>query len=78
MKTAKLFQYGQNQAVELPGEFSFQGTEVFIKSIGNAVVLIPSENSWGSLFNSLDKFSDDFMETREPIAQQRREEVFEG
>lgn len=30
MKTAKLFQNGQSQAVRLPKEFRFEGDEVFI------------------------------------------------
>jgi len=31
MRTAKLFQNGQSQAVRLPKEFRFEGEEVFIK-----------------------------------------------
>ncbi len=77
IKTAKLFQKGQNQMVELPSSFHFEGSKVFIKEMGNAVVLIPSKNSWESLWNSLSKFSDDFMETREQPVQQDREDIFE-
>lgn len=39
------------------------------------VDLIPS--NWQSLFDSLDKFSDDFMEQREQPALQERESLFE-
>lgn len=41
MDTAKLFQSGRSQAVRLPKEYRFDGTQVFIKRIGDAVVLIP-------------------------------------
>jgi antitoxin VapB len=75
--TAKLFQNGQNQMVELPSGFHFEGSKVFIKEMGNAIVLIPSKNPWESLWNSLSKFSDDFMETRELPVQQDREKLFE-
>ena len=34
MNTAKLFKNGKSQAVRLPREFKFQGTEVYIKRIG--------------------------------------------
>lgn len=61
MKRAKLFQNGQSQAVRLPKEFRFDGTEVFIKKSGSAVVLIPLVDSWDSLISSLDKFSKDYM-----------------
>jgi antitoxin VapB len=64
MKTAKLFQNGQSQAVRLPKEFRFDDSEVFIKKTGNVVQLIPRSDSWNSLFRSLEKFSSDFMGDR--------------
>jgi antitoxin VapB len=64
MKTAKLFQNGQSQAVRLPKEFRFDDSEVFIKKTGNVVQLIPRSDSWNSLFRSLEKFSSDFMDNR--------------
>ncbi|MFZ2955856.1 MAG: type II toxin-antitoxin system VapB family antitoxin [Candidatus Ozemobacteraceae bacterium] len=65
MKSAKLFMNGQSQAVRLPREFRFGGKEVFVKKVGNAVILLPKDNSWDALINSLSKFSDDFMQERE-------------
>ena len=62
MKVAKLFKNGQSQAVRLPKEFRFEGTQVFIKRVGNAVILLPEHDSWQALFDSLDLFSDDFMD----------------
>ncbi|AAR35846.1 AbrB/MazE/SpoVT family DNA-binding domain-containing protein [Geobacter sulfurreducens] len=64
MKTAKIFQNGQSQAVRLPKEFRFEDSEVFIKKSGNVVQLIPRSDSWNSLFGSLKKFSRDFMSER--------------
>ena len=77
MKTAKLFQNGQSQAVRLPKEFRFEGDEVIIRRSGNTVVLIPAKHSWDVLVDSLDKFSADFMENRDQPAQQNREDLFE-
>ncbi len=77
METAKLFRNGQSQAVRLPKEFRFEGEKVFIKRVGNAVVLIPYQDSWETLFESLDQFSDDFMEDRAQPAQGERESPFE-
>ena len=72
MKTAKLFRNGQSQAVRLPKEFRFEDDHVFVKKTGNVVMLIPARGSWESLFNSLNKFSDDFMvERRQPKLQKR-------
>ena len=77
VKTAKLFQNGQSQAVRLPKEFRFEGDEVFIKKSGSAVVLIPLVNSWDSLIGSLDKFTNDYMADRAQPKQQKRGELFE-
>jgi antitoxin VapB len=77
MKTAKLFQNGQSQAVRLPKEFRFKDDRVYIKKVGDAVILIPYQNPWQSLFDSLDQFSDDFIESREQPAPQNRENIFE-
>ncbi|MGF1539571.1 MAG: antitoxin, partial [Pleurocapsa sp.] len=62
METAKLFQNGQSQAVRLPKKYRFAGDKVIIKRIGKAVVLLPCQDSWEILFDSLEQFSDDFME----------------
>ena len=43
--TAKLFINGRSQAVRLPKEFRFKGTEVKIRREGRKVILEPSETS---------------------------------
>ena len=73
MKTAKLFRNGQSQAVRLPKEFRFKDNHVFIKKSGNIVMLIPAKNSWDSLLNSINKFSNDFMAVRKQPKTQVRE-----
>jgi len=56
-KTAKLFKNGRSQAVRLPMEFRFEGTEVQIERdpvTGNVVLSPPraaaSKESWSELF----------------------------
>jgi len=73
MKTAKLFQNGQSQAVRLPKEFRFEDDHVYVKKSGNVVILIPAHNSWQSLVDSLDQFTDDFMSERKQPKTQVRE-----
>jgi antitoxin VapB len=77
MQTARLFKNGRSQAVRLPKEFRFEGDRVFVKKVGNSVVLIPYQEPWQPLFDSLEQFSDDFMESREQPTQQDREHLFE-
>lgn len=75
MNTVQIITNGDNQTVILPKEFQLQGSEVYIKKIGNAVVLISKENPWQTLFDSLNLFSDDFMSTRQQPDLQEREEL---
>jgi antitoxin VapB len=77
MDTAKLFENGKSQAVRLPKEYRFHGNKVYIKKLGNAVVLIPEQDSWQSLVESIDHFSDDFMAERHQPEVQDREQAFE-
>lgn len=75
MKTAKVFKNGQSQAVRLPKEFRFDEDYVFVKKSGNAVILIPAKHSWETLFDSLKKFSNDFMSDRKQPKVQVREDL---
>jgi len=59
MNTAKLFKNGQSQAVRLPKNCRFIGTEVNVTKIGNAVLLTPMVTSWDRLIKSIDMFPDD-------------------
>ena len=75
MKTAKIYQNGQSQAVRLPKEFRFAESEVFIKRRGRVVYLIPQTDSWDCLFGSLKKFSRDFMTERQQPEGDERESL---
>lgn len=77
MQKAKLFKNGQSQAVRLPKEFRFDGEEVYIHRIGTAVILLPKNQPWKSLLESLDLFSEDFLEDRNQPSHQKREGLFE-
>jgi antitoxin VapB len=61
MQTAKIFQNGRSQAVRIPKEFQFDGTEVIIQKHGDAVILVPHEKAWAVFLEGLNGFSSDFM-----------------
>ena len=73
MKTAKVFRSGNSQAVRIPKEFHLEGEEVEIRKRGGSLILRPTRKSWAALIESLEKFSDDFMEDgrNQPPAQNR-------
>jgi antitoxin VapB len=61
MQTAKIFQNGRSQAIRIPKEFQFDGTEVIIQKHGDAVILVPHEKAWAVFLEGLNGFSSDFM-----------------
>jgi antitoxin VapB len=73
MSTAKVFKSGNSQAVRIPKEFQLDADEVEIRRRGDTLILKPRANSWGPLFDSLTKFSDDFIADgrRQPEVQKR-------
>ncbi len=72
METARLFKNGKSQAVRLPKAYRFHGSQVFIKKMGNSVILIPYHEPWQALVDSLERFSEDFMtERRQPPLEDR-------
>ena len=55
--TAKLFMHGRSQAVRLPKEFRFSGTEVYVRRQGDEVVLSSRPRaSIQSLIDALGEF----------------------
>ena len=65
MKTAKIFRNGRSQAVRLPKEFQFSTDEVYINKVGSVVILVPCEQAWKAMAESLKLFTDDFMAERD-------------
>ena len=61
MQTARLFLNGRSQAVRLPKEYQFSGDNVYIKRVGEAVVLFPVSKEWEIFLHGLNNFSEDFM-----------------
>lgn len=76
MDTAKIFQNGKSQAIRLPKEYRFAGTKVYVKRVGNTVVLIPEHQSWQTLIDSLALFSEDVFTDRDQPSSQVREDAF--
>ena len=72
---AKLFQSGRSQAVRLPKEYRFQGSEVAVKHFGNGLLLLPIEDPWQMLEAGLEAFEPGFVLSREQPEQQMRDAI---
>ena len=75
MDTARLFQSGRSQAVRLPKEYRFVGTEVVVKHFGNGVLLLPVDDPWQMLAAGLAAFEPGFVLAREQPEDQVRAEI---
>jgi len=75
-RIAKLFLNGRSQAVRLPADFRFEGSEIFIRQDPTTGDLILSRRpeSWDSLFKLRREASipGEFMADRQDEAPQRR------
>ena len=75
MDTARIFPSGRSQAVRLPKEYRFEGTDVLIKHFGNGVLLLPIDKSWAMLEAALEEFEPGFQLKRDQTEEQTREEM---
>lgn len=64
MNTAKVFITGRSQAVRLPKEYRFKGSELMVAKLDGMVVLYPRQKGWDLLEKSLERFTDDFATRR--------------
>jgi Virulence-associated protein and related proteins len=73
MLSSKVFISGNSQAIRLPKEYQVEDKELYIQKIGRTIILFPKKNPWESFENSLEEFSDDFMNDgrNQPNSQER-------
>ena len=62
-----------SQMIKIPDTFKIDDDKVYLKKVGNTIYIIPFHNPWQSMVDSLDNFSEDFMEDRHQPNQQARE-----
>lgn len=72
IKTVKLFKTGGSQAVRLPKECRFEGTDVHYHKVRPALVLLPHKGSWETLFETCREFSPGFMSQRKQLELEKR------
>jgi len=75
-RTAKLFRNGRSQAVRLPSDFRFEGSEVFVRrdpATGD-VILSRRPQSWDSFFQLTKEAGElkDFLSDRKDGTPQKR------
>jgi antitoxin VapB len=81
-RTAKIFMTGRSQAVRLPADFRFEGSEVFVRRDPRTgdVILSRKPDSWDGLLELFgqDQVADDFMESADRSQPSQRRDPFAG
>jgi antitoxin VapB len=77
-RTVKLFRNGRSQAVRLPADFRFEGTEVFVDKdpdTGNIILSRRPHSSWKSFLAARDRIGvpRDFLSERGDSLPQKRD-----
>ncbi len=76
-RTAKLFSNGRSQAVRLPAEYRFPGSEVYVRrdAATGDIILSRRPDSWQDFFDLMKTIDvpKDFMADRDDIPPQKRE-----
>ena len=62
-----------SQMIKIPDNFKINDDKVYLKKVGNTLYIIPFHNPWQSMFDSVNEFSEDFMDDRQQPKQQSRE-----
>ncbi len=75
-RTAKLFRNGRSQALRLPAEYRFEGSEVYIRKDAKTgdIVLSRRQESWQDCFDLADQVGlpDEFLGERNDAPPQKR------
>lgn len=64
-----------SQVIEIPENFRIDDDKVYLKKVGNSLYIIPFHNPWQGMVESIDGFTDDFMDDRCQPDQQSREQL---
>jgi antitoxin VapB len=77
MPTAKLFRNGRSQAVRLPVDFRFEGSEVYVRRdpVTGDVILSRRPESWQDFFELMKSIDvpNDFLADRDDLPPQKRD-----
>ena len=74
---AKIFKHGRSQAIRLPKEFRFQGTEVYLRRVGDDLVISSKPKpSMQTLIDSLNQFEPGLvLERNQPTQLEQRADL---
>jgi len=73
MEEVEIENISGSQFIKIPENLKIDDNKVFLKKVGNSIFIIPFHNPWQTLFESINLFTDDFLEDRKQLGQDTRE-----
>lgn len=64
-----------SQMIKIPENLRIDDNKVYLKKVGDLLYIIPFHNPWQGMIDSVEYFSEDFMEYRKEPDQQSRESL---
>jgi antitoxin VapB len=71
-RTARIFMNNRSQAVRLPKDFQVRASEVFIRKVGDEIILSPRPSDWSAYLEDGPVGSPTFMDEVEDLPLQDR------
>ncbi len=71
--TVEINNISDYQEIKIPDGYKIEDNKAYIKKVGNVLYIIPYHDPWQPMIESLDGFSEDFMESRNQPNNQKRE-----
>ncbi len=63
------------QAIRIPKRMQINDDKVYLKQVGNSLIIIPFHNAWQNMIDSIDLFTPDYLDSREQPNIQQRESL---
>ena len=74
-QTVHIESSGGQRFISLPNNFEIKENKFYLKQVGETIFLIPFHQPWKSFWDSLELFSDDFLQDRSQPESQKRENL---
>lgn len=72
LKETKVFMNGSSQAVRIPKDFRFTSGVVYLKKVPGGILMVPKEQRFEAMRESLSEFTGDFLEERSQGKMEKR------
>lgn len=72
-ETTEIQDVSGSQSIKIPDNLKINDDKVYLKKVGNVLYIIPFHNSWQNLIDSVNEFSQDFMDERQQPNEQIRD-----